>query len=139
MDWNLWVRYLALHGQSKVRRIDDIGAYYRHHAAAKTTAQGARFYAEAAMVFQNLHLTLDAPVAFMIPEAERDLEWKCKPFRIGPDFDRELYLGKYAERMVRTCRRSNVDQTRRWLRVAYHYKPWLTWWRVKMWLRLLFK
>lgn len=139
MDWNMWVRYLVLHGQSKVRLIDDVGAYYRHHAQAKTTAQGARFYEEAAMVFQNLHHSLDAPPPFMIPEAERAPEWQCKLFRLGPDFDRELYLGKYAERMVRTWRRKDPVKAKRWLQVAIHYKPFLTWWRLKMWLRLLFK
>jgi glycosyltransferase involved in cell wall biosynthesis len=139
MDWNLWVRYLALHGQAKVKVIPDLAAYFRHHAEAKTTAQGARFYEEAAIVFQNLHLTLDAPPPFLIHEAQRDPHWKCNLFRLGPDFDRELYLGKYADRMVRTWRRRDAVKAKRWLKVALHYKPWLDAWRLKMWLRLLFQ
>ena len=69
MDWNLWVRYLARHGQKRVVLLDAVCAYFRHHAQAKTTAIAPRFYDEAKMIFQNLLLTIDAPPDFLIPEA----------------------------------------------------------------------
>ena len=139
MDWNLWVRYLARHGQDRVVLLDDICAYFRHHAQAKTTAIAHRFHDEAKMIFQNLLLTLDAPPEFLIPEAERDAAWERKPFALGPDFDRDLYLGRYAERMVRVHRRKNPQLAREWLGRAMRHKPGLTPWRAKMGLRLLFK
>jgi len=126
MDWDLWVRYLARHGQKNVVCIADLLAHFRHHAAAKTTA-----------VFQNLHLTLGAPAEFLIPEAEARTGWQRRDFVLGPEFDRERYLGCYAERMVRTWRSKDRALARLWLGRAWRYKPWITPWRVKMALRLM--
>jgi glycosyltransferase involved in cell wall biosynthesis len=139
MDWNLWVRYLALYGQDKVVLMDDLLAHFRHHENAKTTAISPRFYEEAATVFQNLLLTLNAPAPFLIPEAESDPKWQRKPFRLGASFDRNLYLGKYADRMVRVHRRKNPSLAKVWLKRALACKPWVTLWRTKMWFRLLIK
>ena len=136
MDWDLWLRYLARHGQENVVRIDDLLAHFRHHAAAKTTTASAGFYDEAKTVFHNLHLTLGAPEEFLIPEAEARPGWQRRAFVLGPQFDRERYLGCYAERMVRTWRCKDRAQARLWLGRAWKCKPWITPWRVKMALRL---
>jgi glycosyltransferase involved in cell wall biosynthesis len=136
MDWNLWVRYLARYGQQNVVRMDDLLAHFRHHAAAKTSTGSAGFYDEAKTVFQNLHLTLDAPAPFLLPEAEASSGWDRKPFEIGSEFDRERYLGAFADRMVRTHRRKEPALAKEWLRRAWAYKPGMTWWRLKMALRL---
>jgi glycosyltransferase involved in cell wall biosynthesis len=137
MDWNLWVRYLARHGQKKVRRVPDLLAHYRHHADAKTSVASNRFYEEAKGVFHNLHLTLDAPEPFLIPEIESDPGWHREEFQLGPRFDRARYLGAYAERMVRVHRRKNPALAKAWLKRSFDYPPGVTWWRTKMWLRLL--
>jgi glycosyltransferase involved in cell wall biosynthesis len=137
MDWDLWVRYLARHGQAHVVRIKPVCAYFRHHADAKTTALGERFHAEAKMIFQNLLLTLDAPRDFLRPEAESDPGWTRKPFTLGAHFDRARCLGLYAERMVRINRRRNPALAKLWLNRAFQYPPGVTPWRIKMWLRLL--
>jgi glycosyltransferase involved in cell wall biosynthesis len=139
MDWNLWARYLARHGQEHVVRIEPVCAYFRHHAAAKTSALGERFHAEAKTIFQNLLLTLDAPRDFLLPEAQLDRAWERRPFELGPAFSRDLYLGNYAERMVRVNRRKNPALAKLWLSRAFRYPPRLTFWRIKMWLRLLFR
>jgi glycosyltransferase involved in cell wall biosynthesis len=138
MDWNLWVRYLARHGQERVVRLDPVCAYFRHHAAAKTSALGDRFHAEAKTIFQNLHLTLEAPRDFLRPEVERDAAWSRQPFALRPGFNREFFLGNYAERMVRVNRRKNPALAKLWLDRAFRYPPGATPWRLKMWLRLLF-
>jgi glycosyltransferase involved in cell wall biosynthesis len=135
MDWDLWVRYLARHGQGNVVRIDDLLAHFRHHAAAKTATASAGFYDEAKTVFHNLHLTLGAPPEFLVPEAEARPGWQRRDFVLGPEFDRERYLGCYAERMVRTWRRKDRALARLWLGRTWKYKPWITPWRVKMALR----
>ena len=139
MDWDLWVRYLARHGQERVVRIDPVCAYFRHHAGAKTSALGARFHAEAKIIFQNLLLTLDAPRDFLRPEAELDSAWTRRPFALGPAFQRDRFLGCYAERMVRVNRRKNPALAKLWLDRAFRYPPGATPWRIKMWLRLLFR
>ena len=139
MDWNLWVRYLARYGQENVRLIDDLLAHFRHHAAAKTSTGSNQFYDEAKGVFHNLHLSLDAPEPFLLPEVETSPGWKRHRFELGPEFDRERYLGSYAERMVRTYRRKDAALAKVWLGRTWGYKPGATWWRLKMWWRLLGK
>ncbi len=139
MDWNLWVRYLARHGQEKVRRLDELLAHYRHHAGAKTSTGSSQFYEEAKGVFHNLHLSLHAPEPFLLIEVEHMPGWKRHRFELGPEFDRERYLGCYAERMVRTYRRSDPALAKEWLGRTWAYKPGVTPWRLKMWLRLMFK
>lgn len=137
MDWDLWVRYLARHGQGNIVLLDDLLAHYRHHAAAKTTTGSAQFYDEARTVFHNLALTIGAPEEFLLREAEVRPGWQRRDFALGPAFDRDRYLGCYAERMVRTWRRKDRAQARLWLRRAWAHKPWITPWRVKMALRLM--
>jgi glycosyltransferase involved in cell wall biosynthesis len=137
MDWDLWVRYLARHGQRKVVRIDDLLAHFRHHAAAKTATQSGGFYDEADTVFHNLHLSLDAPDWFLLPEAEMRPGWKPRAFVFGPSFDRGRYLGCYAERMVRTWRSRDRARAKLWLGRTWVRKPWITPWRLKMALRLM--
>ena len=139
LDWDLWVRYLARHGQEKVLLVDDLLAYFRHHTDAKTTTGSTKFYEEAKTVFQNLHLTLRAPKAFLLPEAEKISNWHRREFVLGRKFSRSRYLGCYAERMVRTHRRKNPALAKTWLSRTWRYKPWVTFWRIKMALRLLFK
>jgi len=139
MDWNLWVRYLARYGQDNVLRLDDLLAHFRHHADAKTSASSSGFYDEAKTVFHNLHLSLNAPEPFLIPEVETSPDWQRRDFQLGPSFDRERYLGSYAERMVRTHRRKNPSLAKTWLGRSWAYKPWVTPWRIKMALRLLLK
>jgi hypothetical protein len=139
MDWNMWVRYLARYGQKKVVRIDDVLALYRHHAAAKTSTGSAGFYDEAKTVYQNLHLTLNAPEEFLLPEAEANPRWQRREFELRPEFDRARYLGAFAERMVRTHRRKNPALAKEWLWRAWSYKPGFTWWRLKMALRLMLR
>jgi glycosyltransferase involved in cell wall biosynthesis len=137
MDWDLWVRYLARHGQKNVVRIDDLLAHYRHHAAAKTATGSAQFYDEANTVFHNLHLSLDTPEWFLLPEAEIRPGWRRREFVFGPSFDRGRYLGCYAERMVRTWRGHDRAQAKLWLGRTWVRKPWITPWRLKMALRLM--
>ena len=137
MDWDLWVRYLARHGQRDIVRIDDLLAHYRHHAAAKTTKGSAQFYDEAKTVFHNLHLSLNAPEWFLSSEVELRAGWKRREFALGPEFDRERYLGCYAERMVRTWRDKDRALARLWLTRTWVRKPWITPWRLKMALRLM--
>ena len=139
LDWNLWVRYLALYGQDKVLLLDDLLAHFRHHADAKTSASSAKFYDEGKTVFRNLHLSLQAPEPFLIPEAEACPAWHRRDFQFGPLFDRELYLGSYAEKMVRTYRRKDPALAKVWLGRTWAYKPGITPWRIKMALRLLLK
>lgn len=139
MDWNLWVRYLALRGQDRVVLLDRLLAHYRHHPQAKTNANSSRFYDEAGIVFHNLHLTLKAPRPFLLPAAETRSSWVRREFRLGPAFDPDLYLGKYAERMVRVHRRKIPELAKLWLMEAFRHKPGLTLWRTKMWFRLLGK
>jgi glycosyltransferase involved in cell wall biosynthesis len=138
MDWDLWVRYLARHGQADVRRIRDVLAYYRHHAEAKTSAAPSAFYDESKVVFHNLHLTLHAPAPYLLPEAEQLKSWHRCDFELAPRFNRERYLGAYAERMVRTYRRRDPAQARAWLARAWSHRPWVTPWRLKMAARALF-
>lgn len=137
LDWDLWVRYLALHGQKNVVCIDQLLAHFRHHAAAKTTSASSGFYDEAKTVFQNLHLSLNAPEAFQIPEAKTMKSWGRREFVLGPEFDRDRYLGCYAERMVRTWRRKDRALAREWLHRTWRHRPWITPWRLKMALRLM--
>jgi glycosyltransferase involved in cell wall biosynthesis len=139
LDWNLWVRYLARHGQDKVLRVDHPLARFRHHVDAKTSASSSGFYDEAKTVFHNLHLSLHAPEPFLLPEVEAGPAWQRRDFQLGPSFDRERYLGSYAERMVRTHRRKNPALAKVWLGRTWAYEPWVTPWRIKMALRLLFK
>ena len=139
MDWNLWTRYLARYGQENVRLIDDLLAHYRHHAAAKTSTGSDQFYDEAKVVFHNLHLSLHAPEPFLLTEAETSPSWKRHRFEVNPEFDRERYLGSYAERMVRTYRKNDPARAKEWLGRTWGYKPGITLWRLKMWLRLMFK
>lgn len=139
MDWNLWVRYLARYGQDNILLLDDLLAHYRHHAEAKTSVGSAKFYDETKTVFHNLHLSLQAPESFLLPEVETSPGWQRRDFQLDPAFDRERYLGCYAERMVRTHRRKNPALAKTWLDRAWAYKPWITSWRIKMALRLLFK
>jgi glycosyltransferase involved in cell wall biosynthesis len=138
LDWDMWVRYLARHGQHNVVCIDDLLAHFRHHASAKTASASSGFYDEAKTVFQNLHLTLAAPEPFLVPEAETMKSWQRRAFVLGPGFDRDRYLGCYAERMVRTWRSKDRALARQWLNRAWAHKPWLTPWRAKMALRLAF-
>jgi glycosyltransferase involved in cell wall biosynthesis len=137
MDWDLWVRYLARHGQKNVVCLDDVLAHFRHHAAAKTSTGSAQFYDEARTVFHNLHLTLGAPEEFLEREVEARPDWQRRDFVLGPGFDRDRYLGCYAERMVRTWRSKDRAQARLWLRRTWAHKPWITPWRLKMALRLM--
>ena len=139
MDWNLWVRYLARYGQENVRLIDDLLAHYRHHAAAKTSTGSSQFYDEAKGVFHNLHLSLHAPEPFLLPEVETSPNWRRHHFELGAEFDRARYLGSYAERMVRTYRKNDPALAKVWLGRTWGYKPGVTPWRLKMWLRLLFR
>ena len=139
LDWDLWVRYLARHGQSQVVRLGQVLALYRHHAGAKTSTGSTKFYEEAATVFRNLHLTLRAPEPFLLPDAEKVAGWHRRDFVLGPDFSRNRYLGCYAERMVRTHWRKRPAVARAWLRRALDYKPRVTFWKIKMALRLLFR
>ncbi len=139
MDWNLWVRYLARYGQNHVQRVDRLLAHFRHHVEAKTSVGSCKFYEEAMSVFLNLHLSLHAPPSFLIPEVETSPTWQRRDFQFGPGFDRERYLGSYAERMVRTYRKKNPALAKTWLGRTWAYKPWFTFWRLKMALRLLFK
>jgi glycosyltransferase involved in cell wall biosynthesis len=137
MDWDLWVRYLARHGQKNVICLDDLLAHFRHHDAAKTTKGSTHFYDEAKTVFHKLHLTLNAPEEFLLREAEVRPGWQRRDFVLGPEFDRDRYLGCYAERMVRTWRSKDRAQAKVWLGRTWAHKPWITPWRVKMALRLM--
>lgn len=139
MDWNLWVRYLARYGQDKVLRVDRLLAHYRQHAGAKTSVISDKFYEEAKTIFHNLHLSLHAPEPFLAPEVETSPVWRRKDFQFGSGFDRGRYLGSYAERMVRIHRKKNPALARMWLGRTWAFKPWVTFWRIKMALRLLFK
>jgi hypothetical protein len=138
-DWDLWVRYLARYGQGKIVSMDHVLAYYRHHPDAKTNTSSNKFYDEAKTVFHNLHLSLDAPGPFLLPEAEKVPGWHRREFSIGPEFDREFYLGCYADRMVRTHRRKNADVAWVWLQRAVRFKPWITLWRLRTALRILLR
>jgi glycosyltransferase involved in cell wall biosynthesis len=139
MDWDLWVRYLARHDQENVVCIDDLLAHYRHHADAKTATASSGFYDEAKTVFHNLHLSIDAPEWFLLSEAETRSGWRRREVELGPAFDRSLYLGCYAERMVRTYREKDPAQAKLWLDRTWIRKPWITPWRIKMALRLMRK
>jgi glycosyltransferase involved in cell wall biosynthesis len=138
MDWDLWVRYLTRYGQERVRRIDRLIAHFRHHPDAKTTADSDKFYAEADAIFHGVLLCLDAPPAFYRLESNESSGPK-RTFVFGPHFNREKYLGMYAERMVRIYREKNRAQAKRWLAVAFAQKPWITFWRLKMALRLFLR
>jgi glycosyltransferase involved in cell wall biosynthesis len=139
LDWNLWVRYLARYGQDRVLRRDELLARFRQHLAAKTSLDSSKFYEETRIVFHNLHLTLRAPQPFLMPDVEKNPAWVRNEFQLGPAFDRERYLGCYAERMVRVHRKSEPALAKVWLRQAIAFKPWITPWRIKMALRLLFR
>jgi glycosyltransferase involved in cell wall biosynthesis len=136
MDWDLWMRYLGRYGQKNVVLLDRLLAHYRHHAAAKTSRLSDEFYREAARIFQGLHLSLQAPPDFLIEERGAG-KVELPPFRVDESFDRELYFGKYAERMVRIHRRTNPPLAKTWLQRAFRFKPWVSFWRLKMWFRLL--
>jgi glycosyltransferase involved in cell wall biosynthesis len=136
MDWYLWVQYLARYGQDKVLLLPDPLAYYRHHAEAKTSKDSAKFYHDADRIFHYLNVAVHAPPEFLNDQAAQTSPMS---FVLSPDFDRNLYLGCYAERMVRTFRKKNPVLAREWVHRAFHYKPGLTWWRAKMSLRLAFK
>ena len=136
MDWNMWTRYLARYGQDKVQLLPRLLAHYRHHADTKTSKDSRKFYEEADQVFHNLHLTLNAPAPFLLPEVEKVPGWQRQDFQLSPDFNRERYLGCYAERMVRRHRQNNPSLAREWLRHAQAYPPGMSFWRIKMALRL---
>jgi hypothetical protein len=122
-----------------LRRVSDIFAHYRHHAASKTSVSSNQFYEEAKVVFHRLNTSLDAPEVFLFPEASARAKPSLIEYSLGPSFDRERYLGCFAERMVRTFRREDPAQARTWLKRTWAYKPWVTFWRTKMALRLLFR
>jgi glycosyltransferase involved in cell wall biosynthesis len=138
MDWDLWVRYLARHGQEHVLRITDVLANYRHHAAAKTAVSSSQFYDEAKLIFNNLHRALHAPPPYLFQEADQMNAAQHRAFELNAAFDRERYLGAYAERMVRIHRRKDRALAKAWLVRAWTHKPWMTPWRVKMAARALF-
>ena len=132
-DWCLWAKYLALHGQEKVLLLPETLAYFRHHAEAKTSKSSGGFYEDAGRIFHYLNAAAGAPPEFL---DERARQTPPMSFELSPDFDRSLYLGRYAERMVRSYREKNRALAREWLYRAFRYKPGVTWWRVKMALRL---
>jgi len=132
MDWCLWVKYLARYGQEKVLLLPETLAYYRHHAEAKTSKSSGRFYEDTDRIFHFLNAAVDAPQEFL---NERAAQTAPMSFVLSPDFDRSLYLGRYAERMVRTYRKKDPALAREWLYRAFRYKPGVTWWRVKMAVR----
>ena len=136
MDWHLWVKYLARYGQQNILLLPDVLAYYRHHAEAKTSKDSDKFYRDADRVFHYLNAAVGAPPEFLNDQARQT---PPVSFDLAPGFDRDLYLGCYAERMVRTHRKKNRALAREWIRRAFHYKPGVTWWRVKMALRLALK
>ena len=139
MDWDLWVRYLARYGQNGVRQIDQLIAHYRHHPQAKTSAASEKFYQEAATIFRKLLVSLHAPEAFFQLEVGALIPMPEATYIFSTSFNRERYLGAYAERMVRVYRRKNPTVAKQWLKLAFEYKPWVTLWRIKMVIRLLFK
>jgi glycosyltransferase involved in cell wall biosynthesis len=138
MDWDLWVRFLARYGRKGVLQIDGLLAHYRHHAQAKTSADSGKFYEEAKSIFCELLLAQKAPAEFLQLE---NLESRAPAitYVFGPHFDRARYLGAYAERMVRINRKNNPALAKKWLAAAFGQKPWVTLWRLKMALRLLFR
>lgn len=133
MDWYLWVKYLARYGQDKIALLPDLLAYFRHHGAGKTSKDSEKFYRDAERILHDLNMAVQAPPEFMNQDAAPT---PPLAFVLGPDFDRDLYLGRYAERMVRTYRRKNRTLARAWLHRAFQHKPGVTWWRVKMAARL---
>jgi glycosyltransferase involved in cell wall biosynthesis len=139
MDWDLWVRYLARFGQKRVRRIEQLLAHYRHHPQAKTSAGSEKFYEEAGAIFRRLLLAQNAPPNFLRLENFAPAVAPATTYTFGPHFGRARFLGAYAERMVRIQRKKNPTLARKWLRAAFGQKPWVTFWRLKMALRLLFR
>ena len=136
MDWHLWVKYLARHGQDKVLLLPDLLAHYRHHAEAKTSKDSEKFYRDAERVYHDLNAAVNAPPEFLNDQPRSNPQIS---FVLSPDFDRDLYLGRYAERMVRIHRKKDPALARKWVHRAFHHKPGVTWWRVKMALRLAWK
>jgi len=140
MDWHLWIRYLARHGQEKVRLIEPLLAHYRHHADAKTSAASEKFYEEAAAIFHEILEACDAPADLLALDAPVAIKRVTSlPFFFRPEFSRERYFGAYAERMVRVHRRKHPEIARKWLKQAMARAPWATPWRLKMAARLLFR
>jgi glycosyltransferase involved in cell wall biosynthesis len=133
MDWHLWVKYLARYGQDKILLLPDPLAHYRHHARAKTSKDSGKFYGDVDRVFHDLNAAVHAPPEFLDEQVRSTLPLA---FVLSPGFDRGLYLGRYAERMVRIYRKKDPALAKKWLRRAFRHKPGLTWWRVKMALRL---
>jgi glycosyltransferase involved in cell wall biosynthesis len=138
LDWHLWVKYLALHGQERVLIIDDLLAHYRQHPNSKTTRDSDKFYVEAEQVFHDLLSNLQAP-AELIDTVCADSQLPTLKFQFSGDFDRELFFGKYCERLVRIYRLSDLKKAKVWLNRSFAFKPVITLWRMKMALRLLFK
>lgn len=139
MDWDLWVRYLARYGQKNVRLIDPLLAHYRHHPQAKTTTASDKFYAEARSVFHELLIASGASQDYLQLEGAPTPATARPTLELGPAFDRDRYLGAYAERMVRVHRRKNPALARKWLRQAFAHQPGITLWRLKMALRLFLR
>jgi glycosyltransferase involved in cell wall biosynthesis len=135
MDVDLWLRYLLAYGQERVRKIDRPIAFYRHHAAAKSSREQQKFYVEAEAMFHRLHMHLGAPAPFLQPERGQP-DADLPTLVTGPHFQRDRYLGSYCERRVRVARRVDPREASRWLLRSFCYRPWLTLWRLKMALRL---
>ena len=136
MDWHLWVKYLARYGQDKVLLLPDPLAHFRHHAEAKTSKDSEKFYRDVERVYHDLNTAVQAPPEFLDDQLRSTSPLS---FVLSPEFDRELYLGRYAERRVRVYRKKDLTQARKWIHRAFHYKPGVTWWRMKMALRLAWK
>jgi glycosyltransferase involved in cell wall biosynthesis len=135
MDYDLWLRYLLTRAQSEVVVIDVPFARYRHHPQSKTTLYSSGFYRETAEIFDEFNAQMRAPACFFKGLSERNGDHQL-PAEIHPSFCPDRYLGFFCERQVRIQRDSNPREARQWLRRAFSYRPWITFWRLKMMIRL---
>ncbi len=136
MDYDLWLRYLLAHGQSRVLKLDAQVARYRHHDHSKTNTLSPRFYEETTAIFDRLNSVLGAPASFLegrVPKAIGE-----PPLVIDPGFRPEYYFGCYCERRARIERDRRPAAAFAWICQALRYPPGLTVWRLRMAIRLLF-
>lgn len=138
MDWHMWVRYLLSRGQERVLILGQMLACFRRHPEAKRTKNPDDFHLESAAIFHEIGVSLKAPAEFLQPDAMKEAPTGSFTLKLGPHIAPGRYLGAYCDQMVRSFRRRDRAQARQWLWRGFHYRPWISWWRLKMAIRLFF-
>jgi len=141
MDWHLWVKYLALHGQSRVVLIPEVLARFRKHDAAKSAMLGERFHQEGLAIYRKL--VEDLGIMDEVPLIEEELGGVVAPvhlpeFRFSKGFSRDAFLAFYCDRVTgRLYNKQEMVKSLQWWWRGFQLKRLASWWRLRMLVKLL--